>query len=320
MIEFLLIFLFCFFAEILLQKAWIIRMRKLKIEHVSKLYGPSWHEKTKMGTPTMGGIVFIPIFLIAIAFMYFVNELRPNEFVYQIATYTVIVALVGFIDDWIKYIKKSSDGLKSLQKLFLQIVVTVPWVMWVLPNGLEILPGYILPYVSSIILVTFAGVGFQNAVNVTDGLDGLATGCMLISFVGATLFFYNDPFILWVLTATMGIILGFLWQNSNPAEVFMGDVGSHFLAGLLFAVCLCSGVFIIIIPFGFIFGIEIISVAIQIFSIRCLNKKIFLMSPVHHHFEMMGWKENQIVMRFWIIHIIGMLICYFVLDYLISLM
>ncbi len=320
MIEFLIIFLFCFFAEILLQKFWIVKMHELKIKQVAKLYGPSWHEKTKMGTPTLGGVIFIPIFLVAIVSMYFVNGLTLDEGVFQIVSYSLLVAAVGLADDLIKHIKNSSDGLKSLQKLFLQIAVTVPWVMWVLPNGLEIIPGYTLPYIPSILLVTFVGVGFQNAVNVTDGLDGLATGCMLISFIGALVFFYNDPVLLWILTSVLGITLGFLWQNSYPAEVFMGDVGSHFFAGLLFAVCLSSGVFIIIIPFGFLFGLEIISVAIQIFSIRCLHKKVFLMSPVHHHFEMLGWKEAQIVTRFWIIHIVGMLTTFLVLDFLISLM
>ncbi|MGI6442310.1 MAG: phospho-N-acetylmuramoyl-pentapeptide-transferase [Synergistaceae bacterium] len=320
MLMFLLLFLSCFLAEIIFQKIWISKMNHLKIKQQVKLYGPSWHEKTKLGTPTMGGLVFIPIFLISIACLYFIKAIEPNNITYKIAIYTVLSASVGFIDDWIKYVKHSSDGLRSIQKLILQITVTLPWVIWVLPDGLELLPGRVLPTIPSVLLVTFVGVGFQNAVNVTDGLDGLATGCMLLSLAGAIGFFGNDPVLLWILITTFGILLGFLWQNFNPAEVFMGDVGSHFLAGLLFSLSLCSGVFIVIIPFGFLFGTEILSVAIQIISIRCFNKKIFLMSPIHHHFELLGWKETQIVIRFWIIHIIGMLACFFALDYLISLL
>ena len=106
----------------------------------------------------------------------------------------------------------------------------------------------------------------------------------------------------------MGAGLAFLWFNTHPAQVFMGDVGAHFFAGLLLSLCVVSGAFIFIIPISFIFGLEIISVAIQIISIRSFNKKIFLMSPVHHHFEMLGWKETQIVTRFWIVHAAGMLI------------
>ena len=320
MFIFLLLFFSCFIAEILFQKIWILKMNSLQIKQQVKLYGPSWHKNTKLGTPTMGGVVFIPVLLISIACLYFTKTFEPNDTIYKIVTYTILTASIGFIDDWIKYVRNSSDGLKSIQKLILQIIITLPWVIWVLPNGLELLPGYILPTIPSILLVTFMGVGFQNAVNVTDGLDGLATGCMLISVVGAIGFFGNDPILLWILISTFGILLGFLWQNFNPAEVFMGDIGSHFLAGLLFSLSLCSGVFIVIIPFSFIFGIEIFSVAIQIISIRCFNKKVFLMSPIHHHFELLGWKETQIVIRFWIIHIIGMLACFFGLDYLISLL
>lgn len=320
MLKISLLFLFCFFSEILLQKYWITKMHALKIKQQVKLYGPSWHEKTKLGTPTMGGVVFIPIFLLAAASMYFIEGLEVNVTVYQVVSYTLIAAFVGFLDDWTKYIRNSSDGLKSLEKLFLQILITAPWVYWVLPSGLELLPGLVLPKYLSIFIATFVGVGFQNAVNVTDGLDGLAAGCMVISFAGAIVFFSNYPILYWILIAAFGISLGFLWQNFNPAEVFMGDVGSHFLAGIMFSVALSSGVFIILMPFGFIYGLEITSVAIQIISIRFFKKKVFLMSPIHHHFELLGWKEPQIVIRFWIIHIIGMLISFFALDYLISIM
>ena len=283
-------------------------MHKMKIEQVTKEYGPCWHEKTKMGTPTMGGIVFIPVIAAAALLIYIMNGSLPTERTAQILSYPILAAVVGFIDDWLKYTKHSSDGLKSLQKLFLQIVVTLLWAYWVLPDTLLVLPFLEIPKLPALLLVIFVGVGFQNAVNVTDGLDGLAAGCSMISLAGALLFLPNDNLVSLFAISGLGIALGFLWHNANPASVFMGDVGAHFFAGLLLSLCLASGAFIMIIPLGFLFGIEIISVAIQIFAIRRLKRKVFLMSPIHHHFEMLGWKETQIVLRFWIVHIVGMLV------------
>lgn len=294
--------------EIMLQKMWTAKMHKMKIEQVTKEYGPCWHEKTKMGTPTMGGIVFIPVIAAAALLIYIMNGSLPTERTAQILSYPILAAVVGFIDDWLKYTKHSSDGLKSLQKLFLQIVVTLLWAYWVLPDTLLVLPFLEIPKLPALLLVIFVGVGFQNAVNVTDGLDGLAAGCSMISLVGALLFLPNDNLVSLFAISGLGIALGFLWHNANPASVFMGDVGAHFFAGLLLSLCLASGAFIMIIPLGFLFGIEIISVAIQIFAIRRLRRKVFLMSPIHHHFEMLGWKETQIVLRFWIVHIVGMLV------------
>lgn len=294
--------------EIMLQKMWTAKMHKMKIEQVTKEYGPCWHEKTKMGTPTMGGIVFIPVIAAAALLIYIMNGSLPTERTAQILSYPILAAVVGFIDDWLKYTKHSSDGLKSLQKLFLQIVVTLLWAYWVLPDTLLVLPFLEIPKLPALLLVIFVGVGFQNAVNVTDGLDGLAAGCSMISLAGALLFLPNDNLVSLFAISGLGIALGFLWHNANPASVFMGDVGAHFFAGLLLSLCLASGAFIMIIPLGFLFGIEIISVAIQIFAIRRLKRKVFLMSPIHHHFEMLGWKETQIVLRFWIVHIVGMLV------------
>ena len=294
--------------EIMLQKMWTAKMHKMKIEQVTKEYGPCWHEKTKMGTPTMGGIVFIPVIAAAALLIYIMNGSLPTERTALILSYPILAAVVGFIDDWLKYTKHSSDGLKSLQKLFLQIVVTLLWAYWVLPDTLLVLPFLEIPKLPALLLVIFVGVGFQNAVNVTDGLDGLAAGCSMISLAGALLFLPNDNLVSLFAISGLGIALGFLWHNANPASVFMGDVGAHFFAGLLLSLCLASGAFIMIIPLGFLFGIEIISVAIQIFAIRRLKRKVFLMSPIHHHFEMLGWKETQIVLRFWIVHIVGMLV------------
>ena len=318
-IEFVLILILSLFTEILLQHLWMAEMHKMKIEQVTKLYGPCWQEKAKMGTPTMGGIVFIPVLLFALFIAHLLNPYLQTEGVLKVVSYPLLAAAVGFIDDWLKYKKHSSDGLTSMQKLVLQIAVTIPWAVWTIPDSMVLFPTITIPRALGIIFVVFFGVGFQNAVNVTDGLDGLAIGCVLISLIGALSFLSGDPVIILTIASAIGISLGFLWHNANPASVFMGDVGAHFFAGLLLSLCVNSGALIFIIPLGFMFGIEIISVVIQIAAIRVFKRKVFLMSPIHHHFEMMGWKEPQIVARFWIIHVIGMFLCMAILFLLMSL-
>ncbi|MDD4160052.1 MAG: phospho-N-acetylmuramoyl-pentapeptide-transferase [Synergistaceae bacterium] len=305
--EFVMVLALSLFAELFFQQIWIKEMHKLKIEQVTKLYGPSWHEKTKTGTPTMGGIIFVPVFLVSIYAGYFLTPYAELSTLFKIALYPVLAAAVGFFDDWIKYTRRSSDGLKSMEKLVLQIIVTIPWAMWVTPESMLLFPTVSISRYLGIGIITFTGVGLQNAVNVTDGLDGLAAGSILISLMGALSFLGGEPSVILAIGSATGICMGFLWHNSCPASVFMGDVGAHFFAGLLLSLCVVSGVFIFVIPISFIFGLEIISVALQIISIRFFNKKIFLMSPVHHHFEMLGWKETQIVNRFWIVHAAGML-------------
>ena len=292
------------FLEVFLQHFWIRKMHSMKIEQVTKMYGPSWHDKAKVGTPSIGGIVFILVMLIITTiFAYRYNF--PMDRIAKIIAYPLAAAAIGFADDWLKHIRNSSEGLRSLQKLALQVIVTVPWAIWTVKGPTPMLPGIMMSRTAGILLASFFGVGFLNAVNVTDGLDGLAAGCTFISFLALLFLVRMDPIVFVMSSAVCGICIGFLWHNANPAAVFMGDVGSHFLAGLLFSICVNSMVVILIIPLGFIFGIEIISVAIQIFSIRVLHKKVFRMSPIHHHFELLGWKENQIVVRFCIIHLIG---------------
>lgn len=318
--------LFVFLAEIFLQKWWIGVMHKEKIEQVTKLYGPAWHEKTKLGTPTMGGVVFIVVSLLCVpVFMQFYSETlyipltgdafmkRYGEFLSlsaAILSYPILAGAVGLADDWIKYRRHSSDGFTSKQKLALQILVTVPWALWMYLRTKGSWPFILNSPAVFVAVVTFIGVGLQNAVNVTDGLDGLAAGCSLVSFIallpltvlsgGAVTGLFN--------AAAIAVCLGFLWHNCHPASVFMGDVGAHFLAGLMLSLCVCSGSVFYIVPSCFFFGIEIFSVAAQIIAIRRFNRKIFKMSPIHHHFEMSGWKETQIVTRFCLIHLLGVII------------
>lgn len=315
---FTLVLIFSFCAELILQKKWIAVMKRMKIEQVTKLYGPAWHEKTKMGTPTMGGVVFIPALALSLPLIFFFGSGHSASDALRILLYPVLAAAVGFADDWLKYSRHSSDGLTSLNKLALQIAVTLPWALWVSRPPFELLPHLRLPYPLYAAVVTFIGVGLQNAVNVTDGLDGLAAGCSLISFIAALAFLPRSPLTVLTAAAACGICLGFLWHNANPASVFMGDVGAHFLAGFMLSLCINSGMLIMVIPICFIFGAEIFSVTVQIFAIRRLHRKVFLMSPLHHHFEMLGWKETQIVARFYIAHILGICLLSVLLFYFIA--
>ena len=209
-IDFTAILFFTFALEIFLQRSWISVMHSLKIEQVTKLYGPSWHEKTKMGTPTMGGIVFIPVLLLAIPLIIMMDGDFSLSGAARIVSYPVLAAAVGFVDDWLKYSRRSSDGLKSLQKLALQVAVTLPWALWVSEPPFVIFPGFEVSRLFYVAFVTFVGVGLQNAVNVTDGLDGLAAGCALISFMFALSFIDGGPTMMLIIAAACGICLGFL--------------------------------------------------------------------------------------------------------------
>ncbi len=319
--------LFVFLAEIFLQEKWIKVMHRRKIEQVTKLYGPAWHEKTKLGTPTMGGVVFAAVALLCVPVLMwytrdmFVGLYEPGASFFAkyaffltesaaVLSYPILAGAVGFADEWLKYRRHSSDGFTSRQKLALQILVTLPWAAWMFFRTDYAIVGVMRSFPVFVAVVTFIGVGLQNAVNVTDGLDGLAAGCSLITFVALlplTLLVGGGPIHGMYNVMAICLCLGFLWHNCNPASVFMGDVGAHFLAGLMLSLCICSGGLFYIIPACFFFGVEICSVAIQIVAIRRFHRKVFKMSPIHHHFEMSGWKETQIVTRFWIIHLLGVI-------------
>ncbi|MDO4987543.1 MAG: phospho-N-acetylmuramoyl-pentapeptide-transferase [Synergistes sp.] len=306
MIYLIAIALLAFFLEITIQRFWIDAMRKMKLEQVTKLYGPKWHEENKLGTPEMGGVVFVAVAVI-VAIILCVSGFWSFTEVLLCVTYPIAAAAVGFADDLLKHLRRSSDGFTSMQKLFLQIAVTVPCVSYAAVPPYIILPYVEVSYPVYVAAVSFIGVGLLNAVNVTDGLDGLAVGCSLFSFVGALFVLCENADAMIIAAMGCGVSLGFLWHNSHPASVFMGDVGSHFLAALILTVCLTSGSVPAVFPLGFMFGIEIFTVFIQIVAIRHFHRKIFKMSPVHHHFELCGWKETKIVARFWLIHIVGML-------------
>jgi phospho-N-acetylmuramoyl-pentapeptide-transferase len=222
-------------------------------------------------------------------------------------------ALVGFIDDWLKFSRSSSEGLSSWHKLICQVAIVVPWALWVqFSVGIFLFPGLKLGTVAGSGLLVFLSVGFLNAVNITDGLDGLAAGCSLISFAAALLWLGPEIFPLCVIG--LGITGGFLWHNCHPAKVFMGDVGAHFLGGILISIAIWSHYLAALFPLAFMFGIETLSVILQLTSLKLRKKRLFRMSPIHHHFELVGWSEPQVVARFWLIHASGLALLAFMLE------
>ncbi len=300
------IILFVVALEIGLQELWIQKLQRWQAQFVQKAYGPQNHIVTKSSTPSMGGVVFIPVVLATIPL---IAGTSPEEWrtLAMLWLFPFGAALIGFIDDWIKFRTRSSEGFASIYKLVAQILLVVPWSYWTsVYHGISLWPGIELPVWLAVPTIMFLSLGVLNAVNVTDGLDGLATGACILSLLGAILWLPFEAPIFYSVLAAIALCAAFLWHNAYPAKIFMGDTGSHFLAGMLVSFCVYGDCLIAIIPLGFLFGLEIASVAIQLIAIHRYKRKVFLMSPVHHHFELLGWSETQIVARFWIVHGIGL--------------
>ena len=172
--------------------------------------------------------------------------------------------------------------------------------------------------VMSVTVLAFLTVGMLNSMNVTDGLDGLASGSTVISLFAIFMAGKMAPVITVPCLTGRAITSSFLWHNAHPAKIFMGDVGSHFLGALLVVLCSYGNFLLFLLPVAFIFGLEMLSVCVQLIAIYFFRTKVFLMSPVHHHFELSGWSENQIVMRFWLIHGIGILFSSLILFKIVS--
>ncbi|MCG2762228.1 MAG: phospho-N-acetylmuramoyl-pentapeptide-transferase [Candidatus Atribacteria bacterium] len=265
--------------------------------------GPDLHQH-KIGTPTMGGVIVILALVIIVWFL-----VPYNKYVLWSLVATVGFGLIGLIDDLIKYVKKRSLGLLTMQKLFLQIIFALIVTYCVQQNtdlGTEIwLPFFknsinlgrmFIPFV---VLVLVSSV---NAVNLTDGLDGLAAGLIIIAMLSFALIAYVQnilPMSLFSLIVAF-TSFGFLIYNFYPARIFLGDVGSLALGGALASVAIFTRTELFLLIIGGVFAIETLSVILQVVSVKLRGKIIFKMSPIHHHFELCGWKEPKIIIRFWI--------------------
>ena len=292
----ILMIFFLFACEVAAQRSWIGWMRRRHVSQVQKWYGTHIDEEVKAKVPSMGGVVFLLIG----SGMLISSILRGDSLGMAFWSYPLLSALVGLADDLLKVRGRSSEGLRSLQKFALQVVTTLLWFALLAADGVvpALLGGcsighWIWP------LALFFAVGVQNSVNVTDGLDGLAAGGCLVSF-GVLMYLSPDPY--YGAAAGIAVSLGFLWHNCHPAKVFMGDAGAHFLAGLMASCAFAGKGVLVLVPAAAGFGIEMLSVVIQLIAIHGWGKKVFRMSPIHHHFQLLGWPEDRIVIRFWIIH------------------
>jgi phospho-N-acetylmuramoyl-pentapeptide-transferase len=271
------------------------------MSQVQKSYGVGLDIEIKGSTPTIGGAAFV---LAAIA----AAALQGGAEALFFWSLPVACGLIGFTDDWLKLARKSSEGFTSLRKLAVQLAVASAWIIWARSRGpLFLWPGLHCPDWLLLPVAVLATAGIMNAVNVTDGLDGLAGGAFLISMAVLACIVKRPAPEFWFarFAVLFGVVAGFLYYNVHPARIFMGDVGSHFLGGALVAMCATGGMLMALIPAGFIFGIELLSSAVQIVSIRKFGKKIFKMAPLHHHFQLAGWNETTVTMRFLLTHAVG---------------
>jgi len=288
-------------------------LRRLKFGQSIRDEGPNWHKK-KSGTPTMGGLMFIGSFLMVTPFVI------RNTGAAAVAVCAVLFGIIGFCDDYIKVVKKRNLGLTATQKFLAQLLVTVAFILFLLYNGwLDtkiIIPFIMRPLDLGILFIPFSAfvlLAFVNGVNLTDGIDGLAgfvTLAVTLFLSIAALMQGNVSLCLTCLAAAGGI-LGFLLFNVHPAKVFMGDTGSLFLGGLVAAAAILMRHELLLVLCGIIYVAETVSVVLQVASFKLTGKRIFKMSPIHHHFEMCGWDEVKIVSVFTAVTIIACVISYF---------
>jgi phospho-N-acetylmuramoyl-pentapeptide-transferase len=318
---------------------WLIqRLRDLQIGQYIREEGPQEHQK-KAGTPTMGGVLIV----LSTAVPTLLWADLTNPFILLSLFALIGFAIIGFIDDYAKVSKQRNLGLTAKKKIYFQVLVSlvvgisllvlvthyaystrlmVPFLKRLQPDLVihslmkspHFWPLAFLPFLAFVCVVI---VGSSNAVNLTDGLDGLAIGCTVIAAGALTVLTYVSSNSRWAtyleiqyiprvgeLTvfcgALVGASLGFLWYNAHPAEIFMGDVGSLSLGGTLGTVAVIIKQEILLFFVGGIFVIEALSVILQVGSFKLRGKRIFRMAPIHHHFELLGWSESKVIVRFWI--------------------
>lgn len=279
-------------------------LKKLKFGQEILEIGPNWH-KSKQGTPTMGGIAFICGVFAAVVFSLFIKLSLP---LCMMLVISLGFGLIGFTDDYIKVVKKRNLGLTASQKFLLQTILAVIYVVVLAQTG-DLDNHIVIPFMQKTVqlnwvfyvaLILFVVTGTVNAVNLTDGIDGLAAGITafvaLFFTIAAVLFGSIDA--AWFSLAVLGGCMAFFMFNKHPAKMFMGDTGSLFLGGSISVLAVGLKMPLILIIVGFVYLFETLSVIIQVTSFKLRGKRVFKMTPIHHHFEMCGWKENKIVCVF----------------------
>jgi phospho-N-acetylmuramoyl-pentapeptide-transferase len=267
--------------------------------------GPAGHH-SKAGTPTMGGII---IFLSVSAPFLILSDYDWRSVGVFITA--ILCALLGFADDYTKIIKRRSLGLRARTKLGATILISV--LLWYIATQRAGLPSTLrLRFVDAQIdlgilylpLIYLVLAGTTSAVNLTDGLDGLAAGCtaiVVLAYIGITFITTGQHDLALLCGCLVGACIGFLWFNAFPATIFMGDTGSLGLGGAIAGLAIMTKTEVLLILLGGIVVVEALSVLIQVFSFQTFRKRVFLMAPIHHHFEMMAWSETKIILRFWIV-------------------
>jgi phospho-N-acetylmuramoyl-pentapeptide-transferase len=327
----------------LLLGPWVIeRLRDLQVKQYIREEGPKAHQK-KAGTPTMGGVLIVAAIIIPTALW---ADLR-NAYVLLAMGATLAFGAIGFADDYNKVVRRRNLGLTPRAKFSLQVLtcVLVGIVLVALqtqgeysmqlsvPFFKRLHPSLVisslfdhayfwpLAYAPFVLFLVLVIVGCSNAVNLTDGLDGLAIGCVLVSSTALTVLTYlssNAKFadyldlqkipdageLVIFCGSLAGASLGFLWYNAHPAEMFMGDVGSLALGGAIGTVAVIIKQEILLLSIGGVFVLEALSVIIQVGSFKLTGKRVFRMAPLHHHFELLGWSESKIIVRFWIVALV----------------
>jgi phospho-N-acetylmuramoyl-pentapeptide-transferase len=297
-----------------------------------RVEGPRSHE-TKRGTPTMGGAVFVVASLIGYVAAHAVTDDPVTASGVLVLLMMTGLGLVGSVDDFLKIFRQTSTGLRSRAKVIGQVIVAAVFAVEILqrPDGFDLTPadarlsflrdfGPVIGTLPFVIWAVIMVVGTSNAVNLTDGLDGLAAGATVLVlaayvligtwqernditlFLSAQNYQIRDPLDLAVVAASvLGGCLGFLWWNAPPARIFMGDTGSLALGGVLAGLAICTKTQLLLIILGGLFVIVTMSDVIQIGSYKLTGRRVFKMAPLQHHFEMLGWAETTIVIRFWMI-------------------
>ncbi|WP_368503988.1 phospho-N-acetylmuramoyl-pentapeptide-transferase [Alkalihalophilus sp. As8PL] len=299
-----------FGVAVILSPLFIPFLRKLKFGQSIRDEGPESHQK-KNGTPTMGGIVIV-LSIIATTIFISLQYLSFSLEILLLLLVTVGFGLVGFLDDYIKVVKKRNLGLTSKQKLVGQLIIAGLFYWGLLQLGISTVITIPATTISLDIgwlylpLVIVMLVGASNAVNLTDGLDGLLAGTGAIAFGAfAILAWYADLIDVAIFSAAIvGAVLGFLVFNAHPAKVFMGDTGSLALGGAIAAIAIMTKQELLLVLIGGVFVIETLSVIIQVISFKTRGKRVFKMSPLHHHYELSGWSEWRVVVTFWMVGMI----------------
>ena len=286
-------------------------LKKLRVGQKISIFVGETHRK-KEGTPTMGGLIFIIPTVVATLALILTGKIPYTSNLGIVLLVFLGYACIGFIDDFLSIRKGDNEGLTTYQKLFMQVLIAIGFFYIYMRSGgqtsgvvgtlhIDIEMGWLYG-----LFILFVLVGASNAVNLTDGLDGLAGGLSAIAFIAFSLIslmvgFEDIGIFSLILT---GSLLGFLIYNTYPAKIFMGDTGSLALGGVMGAIAILTHRELTLLVVASVFVIETLSVIIQTFWVQVFHKKVFLMTPLHHHFEKLGWKETDIVKLFWVVGLI----------------